>query len=95
MKGTNAGPSIIYLNHVYICKYKIFVHIFLTKSHPVHQFANHAIPDLRICVSGAVLPVSHNLQLILKPAMLCDLSRQVHAVSLVAFVIREQLCVLL
>lgn len=64
-------------------------------THPVHQLPHHAVPDLRLWISGSVFSVRHDGDLVLDPNVLGDLGGQVHAVALVLVVALVQLPVLL
>ncbi len=55
--------------------------IYLYVSHPVHQLPNHAVPDLRLWISGSVFPVRNDGDLVPDADVPGDLGRQIHAVS--------------
>lgn len=64
-------------------------------SYPVHQLPDHAVPDLRLRVPGAVLPVGHDGDFVLDADVFGDLGGQVHAVALILVVALVHLPVLL
>lgn len=64
-------------------------------TYPVHQFSDHPVPHFCIGVSGSVLAVRHEFQLVGVTHVLGDLGGQLHAVSLVLIVPDELLVVFL
>lgn len=64
-------------------------------THPVHQLAHHAIPHLGVSVSGSVLSVLHQLQLVGEAHMFGDFRGQLGAVTFVPVVSFKLLVVLL
>lgn len=65
---------------------KSYPKTFSCLTYPIHQLSNHPVPHFGIRVSGSVLAVWHEFQLVGVAHMFGDLGSQFHAVSLVPIV---------
>lgn len=64
-------------------------------TYPIHQLSNHPVPHFGVRVSGSVLAVRYEFQLVGVTHVLGDFCGQLHAVSLVPIVPRQLLVIFL
>lgn len=64
-------------------------------TYPIHQLSNHPVPHFCIRVSGSVLAIWYEFQLVRVAHMLGDLGGQLHAVSLILIVPYQLLVIFL
>lgn len=63
-------------------------------THPIHQLPHHPVPDFGLCVPRPIFSITDYFQLVLEAAVLCNLRRQIYAVTLVALIVDKKVGIL-